>query len=169
MMRILLTGSSGQVGWELKRCLMTLGEVICAGRQASSSNLGMDLSQPETIRSVIREVKPNLIVNPAAYTAVDKAESEPELAMAVNGIAPGVIAEEAKLLGAGVIHYSTDYVFNGTQATPYTEKDETDPQNIYGKTKLAGEVAIQAIGVPHLILRTSWVYGLRGKIFCLLC
>lgn len=167
MMRILLTGSSGQVGWELKHSLMTLGEVICAGREASSSNLGMDLSQPETIRSVIREVKPNLIVNPAAYTAVDKAESEPELAMAVNGIAPGVIAEEAKLLGAGVIHYSTDYVFNGNQATPYTEKDETDPQNIYGKTKLAGEVAIQAIGVPHLILRTSWVYGLRGKNFLL--
>ncbi len=166
-MRILLTGSTGQVGWELQRSLTTLGEVICVGREATSPSLRMDLSAPETIRSVIREVKPNLIVNPAAYTAVDKAELEPELAMVVNGIAPGVIAEEAKLLGAGVIHYSTDYVFNGTQATPYTENDETDPQNTYGKTKLAGEQAIQAVGIPHLILRTSWVYGLRGKNFLL--
>jgi dTDP-4-dehydrorhamnose reductase len=165
-MRILLTGSTGQVGWELQRSLMTLGEVICAGREANSP-IRMDLSAPETIRSVIREVKPNLIVNPAAYTAVDKAEAEPKLAMAINGMAPGVIAEEAKLLGAGVIHYSTDYVFNGTQATPYTEQDVPDPQNVYGKTKLAGEKAIQAVGVPHLILRTSWVYGSRGKNFLL--
>jgi dTDP-4-dehydrorhamnose reductase len=166
-MRILLTGTSGQVGWELQRSLMTFGEVICAGREVTSPNLRMDLSAPDTIRAVIREVKPDLIVNPAAYTAVDKAEAEPELAMAVNGIAPGVIAEEAKLLGAGVIHYSTDYVFNGTQARPYTEEDATDPQNIYGKTKLAGEQAIQAIGLPHIILRTSWVYGTRGKNFLL--
>lgn len=166
-MRILLTGSTGQVGWELQRSLMTLGEVICAGREATSLGLQMDLSAPETISAVIREVKPNLIVNPAAYTAVDKAEAEPELAMAVNGVAPGVIAEEAKLLGAAVIHYSTDYVFNGTQAKPYTENDETDPQNVYGKTKLAGEKAIQAVDVPHLILRTSWVYGSRGKNFLL--
>ncbi|KAB8320273.1 dTDP-4-dehydrorhamnose reductase [Tolypothrix campylonemoides VB511288] len=167
MTRILLTGSTGQVGWELQRTLMTLGEVIPVGREVSSSGLRMDLSQPDTICHVIREVQPDLIVNPAAYTAVDKAESEPELAMAVNGTAPGVIAEEAKLIGAGVIHYSTDYVFNGTQATPYTEQDEPDPQNIYGKTKLAGEKAIQAVGTPHLILRTSWVYGLRGKNFLL--
>ena len=166
-MRILLTGTSGQVGWELQRSLMTFGEVICAGREVASPSLRIDLSAPDTIRAVIREVKPDLIVNPAAYTAVDKAESEPELAMAVNGIAPGVIAEEAKLLGAGIIHYSTDYVFNGTQATPYTEEDATDPQNIYGKTKLAGEQAIQAIGLPHIILRTSWVYGTRGKNFLL--
>ncbi|MBW4602431.1 MAG: dTDP-4-dehydrorhamnose reductase [Calothrix sp. FI2-JRJ7] len=166
-MKILLTGSTGQVGWELQRSLMTLGEVICAGREATSPSLRMDLSAPETIRAVIREVKPNLIVNPAAYTTVDKAEAEPELAMAVNGVAPGIIAEEAKLLGAGIIHYSTDYVFNGTQAIPYTEQDVPDPQNIYGKTKLAGEQAIQAVGVPHLILRTSWVYGLRGKNFLL--
>lgn len=166
-MRILLTGSTGQVGWELQRSLMTLGEVICVGREATSVSLQMDLSVPETIRAVIREVKPNLIVNPAAYTAVDKAEAEPELAMAVNGVAPGVIAEEAKLLDAPVIHYSTDYVFNGTQATPYTEQDIPDPQNVYGKTKLAGEKAIQAVGVPYLILRTSWVYGLRGKNFLL--
>ncbi|RUT00216.1 NAD(P)-dependent oxidoreductase [Dulcicalothrix desertica PCC 7102] len=166
-MRILLTGSTGQVGWELQRSLMTLGEVICAGREATSVSLQMDLSVPETIRAVIREVKPNLIINPAAYTAVDKAEAEPELAMAVNGVAPGIIAEEAKLLDAPVIHYSTDYVFNGTQATAYTEQDIPDPQNVYGKTKLAGEKAIQAVGVPYLILRTSWVYGLRGKNFLL--
>lgn len=167
MTRILLTGSTGQVGWELQRTLMTLGEVIPAGREVSSSGLRMDLSQPDSIRDVIREVQPDLIINPAAYTAVDKAESEPELAMAVNGTALGVIAEEAKLLGAGVIHYSTDYVFNGNQATPYTEQDEPDPQNIYGKTKLAGEKAIQAVAIPSLILRTSWVYGLRGKNFLL--
>ncbi|NMG05948.1 dTDP-4-dehydrorhamnose reductase [Brasilonema sp. UFV-L1] len=167
MTRILLTGSTGQVGWELQRTLMTLGEVISVGREISSCGLRIDLSQPNTIRHVIREVQPELIVNPAAYTAVDKAESEPELAMAVNGTAPGVIAEEAKLLGAGVIHYSTDYIFNGHQATPYTEQDEPCPQNIYGKTKLAGEKAIQAVGVPHLILRTSWVYSLRGKNFLL--
>jgi dTDP-4-dehydrorhamnose reductase len=146
---------------------MTLGEVIPAGREIPHSTLRIDLSQPDSIRHVIREVMPDLIVNPAAYTAVDKAEAEPELAMAVNGTAPGVIAEEAKLLGAGVIHYSTDYVFNGNQATPYTEQDEPDPQNVYGKTKLAGEKAIQAVGVPHFILRTSWVYGLRGKNFLL--
>lgn len=166
-MRVLLTGVTGQVGWELQRTLMTLGEVIPVGREVSSLGLRIDLSQPETIRHVIREVMPNLIINAAAYTAVDKAETEPELAMAVNGTAPGVIAEEAKLLGAGVIHYSTDYVFNGNQATPYTEQDEPDPQNVYGKTKLAGEKAIQAVGVPHFILRTSWVYGLRGKNFLL--
>jgi dTDP-4-dehydrorhamnose reductase len=118
---------------------MTLGEVISVGREVSPPGLRIDLAQPDTIRHVIREVQPDLIVNPAAYTAVDKAESEPELAMAVNGTAPGVIAEEAKLLGAGVIHYSTDYVFNGNQAKPYTEQDEPDPQNVYGKTKLAGE------------------------------
>jgi len=166
-MRILLTGSTGQVGWELQRTLMTLGEVIPAGREIPHSTLRIDLSQPDSIRHVIREVMPDLIVNPAAYTAVDKAEAEPELAMAVNGTAPGVIAEEAKLLGAGVIHYSTDYVFNGNQAIPYTEQDEPDPHNVYGKTKLAGEKAIQAVGVPHFILRTSWVYSLRGKNFLL--
>lgn len=167
MTRILLTGSTGQVGWELQRTLMSLGEVITVGREVSSPALRMDLAQPDTIRHVIREVQPDLIVNPAAYTAVDKAETEPELAMVVNGTAPGVIAEEAKLLGAGVIHYSTDYVFNGSQAKPYTEEDEPDPQNIYGKTKLAGEKAIQAVDVPHVILRTSWIYGLRGKNFLL--
>ncbi len=165
-MKILLTGVTGQVGWELQQTLMTLGEVIPVGRDVSNP-MQMDLAQPDSIRSIIREVKPDLIVNPAAYTAVDKAESEPELAMAINGVAPGVIAEEAIKLGAAIVHYSTDYVFDGKSNIPYTESDEPDPQNVYGKTKLAGEQAIQAVGVPHLILRTSWVYGLRGKNFLL--
>jgi dTDP-4-dehydrorhamnose reductase len=167
MTRILLTGITGQVGWELQRTLSPLGEVVPVGREVSKQNLRIDLAQPDTIRSVIREVRPNIIVNAAAYTAVDKAESEPDLAMAINGTAAGIIAEEAKLLGASVIHYSTDYVFNGAQSTPYTEADQTDPLSVYGKTKLAGEQAIQAIAVPHLILRTSWVYGARGKNFLL--
>lgn len=167
MRKILLTGVTGQVGWELQRTLVTLGEVIPVGRSVSNAALQMDLAHPDTICRTIREVKPDLIVNAAAYTAVDKAESEPELAMAINGIAPGLIAEEAKRLGVAIIHYSTDYVFNGTKATPYTEEDLPNPQNTYGKTKLAGEQAIQAVGVPHLILRTSWVYGLRGKNFLL--
>ncbi|RCJ27976.1 dTDP-4-dehydrorhamnose reductase [Nostoc minutum NIES-26] len=160
-MKILLTGVTGQVGWELQRTLMTVGEVIPVSRNQ------IDLTQPDSIRHIIQEIKPDLIVNPAAYTAVDKAESEPELAMAINGIAPGVIAEEAKRLGAAIIHYSTDYVFDGGNKSPYTESDKPNPQNIYGKTKLAGEEAIASVGVPHLILRTSWVYGLRGKNFLL--
>ncbi|PLZ95785.1 dTDP-4-dehydrorhamnose reductase [Fischerella thermalis CCMEE 5198] len=166
-MKILLTGVTGQVGWELQRTLMTLGEVIAVGRNPNNTNWYMDLAQPDSIRHLIREVRPDLIVNPAAYTAVDKAESEPDLAMAINGIAPGVMAEEAKRLGAAIIHYSTDYVFDGTYAMPYTESDKPDPQNIYGKTKLAGEQAIAAVDVPHLVLRTSWVYGGRGKNFLL--
>lgn len=166
-MKILLTGVTGQIGWELQRALMTLGEVIPVGRNITNASLRMDLVQPDTIRSIIREVKPDLIVNPAAYTAVDKAESEPELAMMVNGIAPGVMAEEAKRLGAAMVHYSTDYVFDGTSQVPYTESDIPNPQNVYGETKLAGEKAIQAVELPHLIFRTSWVYGMRGKNFLL--
>ncbi|EFA71542.1 NAD(P)-dependent oxidoreductase [Cylindrospermopsis raciborskii CENA303] len=160
-MKILLTGISGQVGWELQRSLMTVGDVICLGRNE------LDLSRCETITSTIREIKPDLIVNPAAYTAVDRAESEPDLAMSINGVAPGILAEEAKRLGGAIIHYSTDYVFDGNQNTPYKENDSTFPQNVYGKTKLAGEKAIQAVGVNHLIFRTSWVYGLRGNNFLL--
>jgi len=160
-MKILLTGKNGQVGWELQRTLAPLGEVVALDRQS------LDLAKPEAIRAIIREVKPTLIVNPAAYTAVDKAESEPELAMAVNGIAPGIMAEEAKRLGAAMVHYSTDYVFDGTKSSPYTENDLPNPGNVYGKTKLAGEQAIQAEGIPHLILRTSWVYGMRGRNFLL--
>jgi dTDP-4-dehydrorhamnose reductase len=166
-MKILLTGVTGQVGWELQRTLMTLGEVIPVGRNVSNADLRMDLADADSIRNTIRQIKPDLIVNPAAYTAVDKAESEPELAMAINGIAPGVMAQEALQLGAAMIHYSTDYVFKGTHNIHYTEVDSLNPQNTYGKTKLAGEQAIQAVGVPHLILRTSWVYGLRGKNFLL--
>jgi len=161
MNRILLMGRNGQVGWELQRTLTTLGEVIALDRH------DMDLADPDSIRRAVREHKPNLIVNAAAYTAVDKAEEEPDIAMAINGIAPGILAEEAKRLGAAVIHYSTDYVFDGSKNTPYTEEDAPNPLNVYGKTKLAGEQAIQAVGTPHLIFRTSWVYGARGKNFLL--
>jgi len=125
----------------------------------------MDLCQPDEIRSVIAAMRPELIINPAAYTAVDKAESEPELAHAINAEAPKVIAEEAAKLGAGLIHFSTDYVYEGNKATPYIETDAVNPLSVYGKTKLAGEQAIQAVGLPHLILRTSWVYGAHGKNF----
>jgi len=159
--RILLTGKNGQVGWELQRTLSTLGEVIALGQA------DMDLANPDTIRKICRDVKPNLIVNPAAYTAVDKAETEPTLALAINGTAPGILAQEAQRLGAALIHYSTDYVFDGSKNTPYTEQDIPNPQNIYGSSKLAGERAIQAVDVPHLILRTAWVYGARGKNFLL--
>jgi len=159
--RILITGKNGQLGWELRRTFESLGEVTVLDRG------GMDLARPDSIRAVIRDVKPNLIVNAAAYTAVDKAESEPELAMAVNGVAPGILAEEAKNLGALLIHYSTNYVFDGTKQGPYTEADEAKPLNVYGKTKLAGEQAVQSVRCPHLIFRTGWVYGARGRNFLL--
>lgn len=167
MSRILVTGVNGQVGWELRKALMTLGEVIPASREGGSGILKLDLTQPEMVRSMIREVQPQWIVNAAAYTAVDQAEQDLDVAMAVNGLAPGVIAEEAQRLGAIVIHYSTDYVFDGTKGSPYVETDATHPLNVYGRSKLAGEQAIQAVDGPHLILRTSWVYGLRGKNFLL--
>jgi len=159
--RILVTGKNGQVGFELLRSLAGQGQVIAVGREQ------MDLSKPDSIRRTMREIAPDLIVNAAAYTAVDQAESEPELALAVNGVAPGILAEEAKRLSAALIHYSTDYVFDGAQGVPYTEDDEPRPINAYGRTKLAGERAIQAVDVPHLILRTSWIYGARGKNFLL--
>jgi dTDP-4-dehydrorhamnose reductase len=158
-MKILLTGRTGQVGYELERSLQSAGEVIAVDRAQ------MDLADLDRVRNVIRSVKPDLIVNPAAYTDVDKAEAETELAMRINGHAPAVMAEEAKKLGAAMIHYSTDYVFDGTKITPYTEDDLACPINVYGHTKLAGELAIQDAGIPHLILRTSWVYGMRGKNF----
>jgi dTDP-4-dehydrorhamnose reductase len=161
MTRILLTGKNGQVGWELQRTLATLGEVIALDRES------MDLADPDSIRRTVREHKPNLIVNAAAYTAVDKAEEEPGLAMAINGRAPGILAEEAKRLGAAVIHYSTDYVFDGAKPGPYAEDDAPNPLNIYGKTKLSGEQAIQDSGASFLILRTSWVYGMHGRNFLL--
>lgn len=159
--KIMLLGKNGQVGWELERTLAPLGEVIALDKE------DIDLANPDQIIQGIRDIKPNIIVNAAAYTAVDKAEEEPELAMLINGIAPGIIAEEAKKIGAGLIHYSTDYVFDGTKRTPYTEEDEPNPINVYGKTKLVGENAIQAVELPHLIFRTSWVYGLRGHNFLL--
>ena len=173
MSRILVTGKNGQVGFELLRSLAGQGQVIAVGRDQ------MDLSDPDSIRRTVREISPDLIVNAAAYTAVDQAESEPELALAVNGIAPGVLAEEVKRLGAALIHYSTDYVFDGNlfdgnmfggnkaAAAPYTEDDEPRPISVYGRTKLAGERAIQAVDAPHLILRASWIYGTRGKNFLL--
>jgi len=160
-MKILLTGRSGQVGYELERSLQGIGEVVAVDRER------MDLSDLDQVRSVIRAVKPQLIVNPAAYTAVDKAESEPELAFRINAEAPGVMAEEAKQLGAALVHYSTDYVFPGTEPGARKETDATGPANVYGASKLAGEQAITASGVPHLIFRTSWVYGMRGKNFLL--
>ena len=160
-MKILLTGATGQVGYELERSLQALGEVVALDRAR------MDLSDLDQVRDVVRAVRPGLIVNPAAYTAVDKAESEPELAHRVNAEAPAVMAAEARLLGAAMVHYSTDYVFDGSKQGAYVETDPTNPINVYGRSKLAGEQAIAAAGIPHLILRTSWVYGMRGKNFLL--
>ena len=159
MRTILLTGSNGQIGWELRRTLTTLGRVTALDRR------GMDLADPDSIRSAIRACDPQIIINAAAYTAVDQAESEPELALAVNGAAPGIMAEEAKKLGALLVHYSTDYVFDGAKTAPYAEEDAPNPGNVYGRSKLAGERAIAASGARHLIFRTSWVYGARGKNF----
>ena len=160
-MKILLTGATGQVGFELKRSLQTIGEVVSVDRGQ------MDLSDLDQVRDVIRQVKPGLIVNPAAYTLVDKAESEPELAHRINAEAPAVMAAEALRLGCRMVHYSTDYVFDGSKQQPYVEGDAVNPINVYGQSKLAGEQAIAAAGIPHLILRTSWVYGLKGKNFLL--
>lgn len=156
---ILLTGVNGQVGYELLQTLAPLGRVISVSREQ------LDLTDQDAIRRVIRETKPSVIVNAAAYTAVDKAESEPELVFAVNAHAPGTMAQEAARLNATLIHYSTDYVFDGSKTSPYTETDETNPLGIYGRSKLAGEEAIRAVGGQHLILRTSWVYGARGRNF----
>lgn len=160
-MRILLTGRSGQLGWELERALSPLGEMVALDRA------GLDLADPDRIRSVLRELQPGLIVNAAAYTAVDRAESEPEAAFAINGRAPGILAEEAGRLGALLIHYSTDYVFDGTKTVPYSEEDTPGPLNVYGASKLEGERAIAASGARHWIFRTSWVYAPRGKNFFL--
>ncbi|MEX3669020.1 dTDP-4-dehydrorhamnose reductase [Paraburkholderia phenoliruptrix] len=158
---ILVTGINGQVGYELLRSLQGLGRVIGLDRAA------LNLESPDAIRRVVREVKPTIIVNPAAYTAVDRAENDVEGAQRLNVQAPALLAEEAKRLGAALVHYSTDYVFDGTKDTPYVETDAVNPQNVYGKTKLEGEREILASGCDHLILRTSWVYGMRGKNFLL--
>jgi dTDP-4-dehydrorhamnose reductase len=163
-MKILLLGKNGQVGWELQRSLSPLGEVIALDRQTVDGLCG-DLSDLDSLRATIRQVKPDVIVNAAAYTAVDKAESEPELATRVNALASQVMAEEALSLDAWLIHYSTDYVFSGSGQKPWQEDDAVAPVNHYGASKLAGEQAITASGCKHLIFRTSWVYAARGNNF----
>lgn len=163
-MKILLLGKNGQVGWELQRSLAPLGELIALDRQTVDGLCG-DLSDIDALRSTIRKVKPDVIVNAAAYTAVDKAEAEFDLADLVNGQASRVMAEEAASLDALLIHYSTDYVFSGQGATPWREADLVAPVNRYGASKLAGEQAIIASGCKHLIFRTSWVYATRGNNF----
>ena len=158
---ILLTGISGQIGGELAKLLPFFGEVTAPDRHQ------MDLSRPEEIRRVIRSAKPQLIINTAAYTAVDQAESETTAAQAINADAPAVIACEAKKINAAVVHYSTDYVFDGSKNAPYEETDPANPVNVYGATKFAGEEAIRNAGIPHLIFRTQWVYATRGRNFLL--
>ncbi len=160
-MRIFLTGRTGQIGWELERALPPLGELVAFDRK------NLDLADPEAIQSRLREAAPQIIVNAAAYTAVDKAESEPDIAQAINSRAPEIMAEEAKRLGALLVHYSTDYVFDGCKAAAYAEDDPIHPISVYGKTKAAGEQAIRESGCRYLILRTSWVYGARGSNFLL--
>jgi dTDP-4-dehydrorhamnose reductase len=155
--RILLTGVNGQVGWELQRTLAPLGEVIAADRNR------LDLADKAGIRRSVAAIAPDLIVNPAAYTAVDKAESESDLAHAINAVAAGELAA----CGIPLVHFSTDYVFDGRKSGAYTEDDTPNPLGVYGATKLAGERAVARAGIPHLILRTSWVYGLRGRNFLL--
>ena len=158
-MKILVTGTGGQVGHDLLRSLAPLGEIVGVDRAT------MDLESPSAIAEVVRRVRPDAIFNPAAYTAVDRAESEADAAMRINGVAPGVLGDEAARLGAWLIHYSTDYVFDGRSAAPYREDDPTGPVSVYGRTKLAGERAVAASGCRHLILRTSWVYNLTGRNF----
>lgn len=160
-MKILLTGSNGQVGWELARMLPALGELVALDRAQ------LDLSDPAALRRVIRELRPQLIVNAAAYTAVDQAESEPELARRVNVDAPQVMAEALLGWSGLLVHYSTDYVFDGTKPGAYTEDDVPNPINTYGASKLEGELAIQRSGVNHVTFRTSWVYATRGRNFLL--
>ncbi|MBA4177050.1 MAG: dTDP-4-dehydrorhamnose reductase [Leptothrix sp. (in: Bacteria)] len=163
-MRILLLGQNGQVGWELQRALAPLGELVACDFDSRGA-LKADFSQPESLRALVRAVAPDVIVNAAAHTAVDKAESEPELARALNATAPGVVAEEAAARGALLVHYSTDYVFDGSGEQPRDEDAPTAPLSVYGQTKLEGERLIRASGCSHLILRTSWVYAARGGNF----
>lgn len=161
MMRVLLTGAHGQVGTEVVRQLAGRAEVIALDRAT------LDLADPDQIRARVRESRPDAIVNAAAYTAVDQAESEPDLAHAINAVAPGILAEEALRCAAVLLHYSTDYVFDGSKAGPYLEGDPVNPINTYGRTKLEGERAIAATTCDHVILRTEWVYGPHGKNFML--
>jgi dTDP-4-dehydrorhamnose reductase len=161
MTNILLIGKQGQIAWELQVTLATLGNVTVLGSQE------LDLNNPDQIVDRVRSIQPQIIVNAAAYTAVDKAESEPELCMSINANAPGVLAELARQSQALLVHYSTDYVFDGQKTSPYVETDPTNPLGVYGASKLAGERAIIQVDCPHLILRTTWVYGNRGKNFLL--
>ena len=158
-MNIVLFGKNGQLGWELERSLPVLGIVFALDRAT------LDVCNPNAIQQTLRELKPGLVINASAYTDVDRAEKEPELAMKINALAPGIMAEMSRRLGAVFIHYSTDYVFNGRQSTPYTENDRADPLNVYGKSKVMGEENIKQAGNAYLILRTSWVYSLRGNSF----
>ena len=160
-MKILITGQHGQVSQALQQQLQGLGELIVLGREH------LDLADAKRIRQQVRAHRPDLIINAAAHTAVDQAESEPDLAFAINATAPGILAEEAKALGSPLIHYSTDYVFDGSKPGPYTEADTPNPLGVYGQSKLAGEQAIAAVGGQYLILRTSWVYSLHGSNFLL--
>lgn len=160
-MRVLVTGAAGQLGAELAGALAPLGEVTGTGRAE------LDLADPSAIAAFVRELRPALIVNAGAYTAVDLAEKEAALAHAVNAVAPGVLAEEAKRAGAVLVHYSTDYVFDGTASAPYAEDDPVNPVSVYGRTKLAGEAAVSQSGADAIVLRTSWVYGRRGRNFLL--
>jgi dTDP-4-dehydrorhamnose reductase len=159
--RILLTGKTGQVGAELAVLLPRLGEVLAPGHR------DLDLTKRDDIVRTIRDLRPHLIVNAAAYTAVDHAEKEESVAYAVNAEAPALMAQEAKRIGASIVHYSTDYVFDGTKSTPYTEDDAPNPVSAYGRTKLAGEEAIRSVGLPHIIFRTAWVYATHGRNFLL--
>jgi dTDP-4-dehydrorhamnose reductase len=159
--RLLLTGANGQVGWELRLSLKDLGEVVALDHMAC------DLSRPQDLPRIIRELKPDIIVNAAAYTAVDRAEKEEDLARVVNGAAVGVLGEEARKLGALIVHYSTDYVFDGTKTSPYNEDDVPNPINAYGRSKLAGERALSQSGSDFLILRSCWVFAARGHNFLL--
>ena len=163
-MKILLLGKNGQVGWELQRSLAPLGEVIALDFD-STGPLKANFADPESLAATVRAVAPHLIVNAAAHTAVDKAESEPDFARALNATSPAVLAREAAALGAWLVHYSTDYVFNGSGTTPWREDSATGPLSVYGVTKLEGEQAILASGCQHLIFRTSWVYAARGGNF----
>ena len=158
-MKILLLGKNGQVGWELQRSLSILGDLVCTDSDS------VNFERPSELRKAVQEIKPGVIVNAAAYTAVDKAEAEPEKARAINAIAVSILAEEAARLGAWLIHFSTDYVFDGTKATSYREDDEPAPLSVYGSTKLEGEQAIRTQLKRHLIFRTSWVYGAHGGNF----
>jgi dTDP-4-dehydrorhamnose reductase len=162
-MKILLFGKNGQVGWELQRSLAPLGEVLALDRRSTPH--GGDLSQPERLAQTVRDWRPDVIVNAAAHTAVDKAESEPDVARCLNATAPAALAQAAAEVGAWLVHYSTDYVFNGQGEQAWQEGDATGPLSVYGQTKLEGEQAIAASGCKHLIFRTSWVYAARGGNF----